>query len=82
MLMWGSSPRVRGKREGEQRAILLLRLIPACAGKTGNDRVAAVFAGAHPRVCGENRGAAAPAPLSYGSSPRVRGKRHGDSLLA
>ena len=33
-LVPGSSPRMRGKREGEQRAILLLRLIPAHAGKT------------------------------------------------
>ena len=50
----GSSPRVRGKRAGEQKAILLLGLIPACAGKTRARTQKLDPNRAHPRVCGEN----------------------------
>ena len=72
--VWGSSPRVRGKQSAQGVEPELRGLIPACAGKTLQERLGVEADGAHPRVCGENRGAAAPAPLSYGSSPRVRGK--------
>ena len=70
----GSSPRVRGKH-----GILALdkfpnRLIPACAGKTMCSRSRALPAGAHPRVCGENRDLSRRWRRRCGSSPRVRGK--------
>ena len=71
----GSSPRVRGKLEAVKSQEAKARLIPACAGKTkifGPNRRGA---GAHPRVCGENRAANVRLVEQMGSSPRVRGKR-------
>ena len=61
----GSSPRVRGKRTGRPRARRLIRLIPACAGKTGGHVGCGDIAGAHPRVCGENS-----QPTTRRKSPR------------
>ena len=52
----------------------LLRLIPACAGKTRESRAAASLSTAHPRVCGENLARIYRQRLRPGSSPRVRGK--------
>ena len=51
----GSSPRMRGKRASVFPTVYTLRLIPAYAGKTDRPAFATVAAGAHPRVCGENR---------------------------
>ena len=53
-LMPGSSPRVRGKRICRCGGIGLVRLIPACAGKTSATDVRCLPPTAHPRVCGEN----------------------------
>ena len=50
----GSSPRVRGKPLGDAQAVLAVRLIPACAGKTAPVWRGYSAWGAHPRVCGEN----------------------------
>ena len=52
----GSSPRVRGKRLGQEHVAGGEGLIPACAGKTlrSGRRLWPVWA--HPRVCGENHG--------------------------
>ena len=73
----GSSPRVRGKpprvRGKHQRS----GLIPARAGKTSFWAAAGVFAGAHPRACGENRAVSMRVDVRGGSSPRVRGKLRG-----
>ena len=70
----GSSPRVRGKQRGRHARTRVLRLIPACAGKTlGIDELPS-YAAAHPRVCGENGSPGDRMPLRAGSSPRVRGK--------
>ena len=71
----GSSPRVRGKHSGRERAEESGGLIPACAGKTGDGRTITGLAVAHPRVCGENSDGAITALSIGGSSPRVRGKR-------
>ena len=71
----GSSPRMRGKQARVWKSRSPTRLIPAHAGKTGYDCVAAVFAGAHPRACGENPWATPRPFLRYGSSPRMRGKQ-------
>ena len=71
----GSSPRVRGKPERPITPEPGGGLIPACAGKTNPRFGGGVNRRAHPRVCGENRGAARRAHRLGGSSPRVRGKR-------
>ena len=70
----GTSPRMRGKRRIDRIVALLLRNIPAYAGKTVN-----VVGGdddwqEHPRVCGENSSSPEPAAGSGGTSPRMRGK--------
>ena len=70
----GSSPRVRGKRFRGPRQPEPARLIPACAGKTRENRAARSHVAAHPRVCGENCSYSHGSPGSVGSSPRVRGK--------
>ena len=70
----GSSPRVRGKREGPRGQLGEDRLIPACAGKTTPPSWSCSTRRAHPRVCGENRGPQLAQPVGAGSSPRVRGK--------
>ena len=50
----GSSPRVRGKLEFGVFQTHSIRLIPACAGKTGDVENGTPKRWAHPRVCGEN----------------------------
>ena len=70
----GSSPRVRGKLGGQAGVDVRLRLIPACAGKTGTASQQQRHQQAHPRVCGENPPRTPRPEASAGSSPRVRGK--------
>ena len=69
----GSSPRVRGTRDGRLQPQCRWRFIPACAGNArrwlGNPPSPTV----HPRVCGERFFAAVSALAANGSSPRVRG---------
>ena len=78
----GSSPRVRGKLDVAETAGDAARLIPACAGKTADQKpILAEFA-AHPRVCGENVFAHARRRVDQGSSPRVRGKPGGRAETA
>ena len=72
--VWGSSPRVRGKRLASCCMSVNTGLIPACAGKTTLTQVNAGNKRAHPRVCGENRSRRVGKEYSRGSSPRVRGK--------
>ena len=50
----GSSPRMRGKPDGDLRTVARLRLIPAHAGKTTQTRRGCLYQWAHPRACGEN----------------------------
>ena len=71
----GSSPRVRGKREGACSNLSRAGLIPACAGKTGASSTRGRLCPAHPRVCGENCVGVHFCSFVAGSSPRVRGKR-------
>ena len=72
----GSSPRMRGKRTMEFWTPLAGRIIPAHAGQTrrhvGIDRAAAD----HPRACGANGDHSKTLRNSFGSSPRMRGKRY------
>ena len=57
-----------------ERIEAVLRLIPACAGKTMNPPTTAERTTAHPRVCGENNATKRSETALQGSSPRVRGK--------
>ena len=70
----GSSPRVRGKHALSAADGVLIRLIPACAGKTMGTTCLATRSRAHPRVCGENPDLVEEFRSEGGSSPRVRGK--------
>ena len=78
----GSSPRVRGRqgfRWGDQcRA----GLIPACAGQTARRRAFPGWCRAHPRVCGADKPGCKAGQSPSGSSPRVRGRRCRQLVLA
>ena len=65
---------MRGKPLRTRIRNRLLRLIPACAGKTCRFFRARNVHAAHPRVCGENPQSFFTPLYSAGSSPRVRGK--------
>ena len=71
----GSSPRGRGKPASALEITVLLRLIPARAGKTASRSYRGRSSWAHPRAGGENFATLACAGVSGGSSPRGRGKR-------
>ena len=70
----GSSPRVRGKGQTYECAILPTGIIPAGAGKSKDHFAAYGGAGDHPRGCGEKGLTPVTFIHSRGSSPRVRGK--------
>ena len=72
----GSSPRMRGKRAACSPLLTRSRLIPAHAGKTGQDVFDRRAKRAHPRACGENTSRQRELCRLWGSSPRMRGKRH------
>ena len=77
----GSPPRVRGKVNTRRISEPVLRITPACAGKSPTCFRSRSNWWDHPRVCGEKH------TLSYsqfsplGSPPRVRGKDLHSSLL-
>ena len=71
---YGSPPRVRGKLLILILILMLIRITPACAGKTEVDARPEDAEADHPRVCGENRGALLLRLQHIGSPPRVRGK--------
>ena len=75
ILRTGSSPRVRGKLQGDGVGVVSGRLIPARAGKTPVRRRRVARRPAHPRACGENARPTTSTAPPPGSSPRVRGKR-------
>ena len=70
----GSSPRGRGKPDLDQSQTLVLRLIPAWAGKTSRAVCVSENRAAHPRVGGENIHVLLDECEERGSSPRGRGK--------
>ena len=74
----GSPPRVRGKDYLPHPARALLRITPACAGKSGAALTCPPETRDHPRVCGEKQTKLLRRQLPQGSPPRVRGK--GDLL--
>ena len=49
----GSPPRVRGEETAMQAVSLLLRITPACAGRSAATLAAGLRDEDHPRVCGE-----------------------------
>ena len=72
--IFGSSPQVRGKQRKPTVKDKSVRLIPAGAGKTSQQKEPYDLPSAHPRRCGENEGSIASNAIVYGSSPQVRGK--------
>ncbi len=71
----GSSPRVRGTRQGGLHRIAELGIIPACAGNTDLQRGGNLVTWDHPRVCGEHYVDVGEWGAAPGSSPHVRGTR-------
>ena len=69
----GSSPRVRGTRDGGVARPRRRRFIPARAGNTPAAPAAPAAQPVHPRACGEHRSRPRAARGRFGSSPRVRG---------
>ena len=73
----GPSPRVRGSHFEFRDGGLVLRSIPACAGKPARRRPPAPCCRVHPRVCGEAGPYRPGADVVKGPSPRVRGSPSG-----
>ena len=69
----GSSPRMRGALDGVADRTLDRGIIPAYAGSTERGRRLREHFGDHPRVCGEHLIRLPAAPMTPGSSPRMRG---------
>ena len=69
----GSSPRLRGTRNHIPNRNTDTGIIPALAGNTRTRTARTAKTGAHPRACGEHRGAKVPRSGHQGSSPRLRG---------
>ena len=70
----GSPPRVRGKASSITGYFGVVRITPACAGKSRFCSWLPAVEGDHPRVCGEKSGSCPCCCLRLGSPPRVRGK--------
>ena len=71
----GSSPRVRGTQYLSSKPVIIVGIIPACAGNTCGRSYTYRLARDHPRVCGEHQTEVVHERLPQGSSPRVRGTR-------
>ena len=70
----GSPPRVRGKVKQYGFVQPIVRITPACAGKSHRHRDDRERERDHPRVCGEKMHAGYVDGRLLGSPPRVRGK--------
>ena len=70
----GTSPRVRGKRQGSRNEDDGQRYIPACAGEARLSSATTTATKVHPRVCGGSRRRYVTTHSLEGTSPRVRGK--------
>ena len=71
----GSSPRMRGTRDGLEAGRIVIGIIPAYAGNTLFGLSSARNVRDHPRVCGEHTDDDYNGTYSTGSSPRMRGTR-------
>ena len=78
----GSSPRMRGTHDPGQDQRQLARFIPAHAGNTSHPMPNTAMKTVHPRACGEHSVQALPDTQVGGSSPRMRGTRHGQESIA
>ena len=72
--LFGSSPRMRGKRVDTPLRAESRRIIPAHAGQTTPTPCPAAKASDHPRACGANIMVNSYDHTNNGSSPRMRGK--------
>ena len=70
----GSPPRVRGKEREREYLCIMIRITPACAGKSTMRKTLEVIYKDHPRVCGEKNPRSGCFSMLLGSPPRVRGK--------
>ena len=70
----GSPPHVRGKAIALGFSIDVLRITPACAGKSGCPLSCGCIFWDHPRMCGEKHRRWCRARQRSGSPPHVRGK--------
>ena len=73
--LFGSPPRMRGKRDRQAEIRNPCRITPAHAGKTDGGSVAEKRYTDHPRACGENRVRCTQLKNNVGSPPRMRGKQ-------
>ena len=73
----GSSPRMRGTLHVTGGDAWLLGIIPAYAGNTATGEYPSAGIRDHPRVCGEHFDVGVAQLDIVGSSPRMRGTRHG-----
>ena len=73
----GSSPRMRGKQRHQIGNTGTVRIIPAHAGQTIRFIIDWTSLTDHPRACGANSCPVIVCRFCCGSSPRMRGKRHG-----
>ncbi len=74
----GSPPRVRGKAAANGKQATVMRITPACAGKSEGVRRIKELQQDHPRVCGEKPVQTPLCRYPQGSPPRVRGKAVAD----
>ena len=73
LVLWGSSPRMRGAHYGHMRCSLPRGIIPADAGSTHGAGGDLAEGGDHPRGCGEHILNTKGTISVDGSSPRMRG---------
>ena len=71
---YGSSPRMRGKRQTRMHMASRPRIIPAHAGQTRLGVMSVGDGTDHPRACGANLLLQISFTPAFGSSPRMRGK--------
>ena len=70
----GSPPHVRGKASMFCYSFHEVRITPACAGKSRQERKGYPEPQDHPRMCGEKDHMLRLQPAGMGSPPHVRGK--------
>ena len=70
----GSPPHLRGKLTFTRKAVLVVGITPAPAGKTVRYRCKNAFRKDHPRTCGENYAKSLNVYTNAGSPPHLRGK--------
>ena len=73
-LMSGSPPPMRGKVLKQQSLLLMKRITPAYAGKSGYTRQRTSGRWDHPRLCGEKKYKETKEQWQAGSPPPMRGK--------